>query len=153
MFIYWSLCLVYHNAWWLRLGVMERMCMLREEELDGLLVVPPLSSCPRCTSVWMPQGISSGTPEEVIVRDMDTEILFQKIRFNPCVRTGHPRDLCDVPRALVGIGRGILVWWDRDCSWKMIDAPPPPRGGRLGARNSRDHGLARLRQEAKRGAR
>ncbi len=49
-----------------------------------------------------------------------------------------------------GIGREILVWWDRDCSRKMPNAPHLLV---VGAGNSCDTGPARLRQEAKRGAR
>ena len=51
-----------------------------------------------------------------------------------------------------GIGRGVLVRWNRDCTRKMSDAPPPHLLV-VGARNSRIPGPARLRQKAKRGAR
>jgi len=76
VFICWSLCLVYLKAWRPRLGVMEMMCMLRNEEPDELLVVPPVGSCPRCASVGMPQSISRGTLELVIVRVRDSESPF-----------------------------------------------------------------------------
>ena len=52
------------------------MCMLREKEPDELLVVPPVGSCPRYASVGMPQGISSGTPEQVVVRVRDSKSPF-----------------------------------------------------------------------------
>jgi hypothetical protein len=55
---------------------MEMMCMLRNEEPDELLVVPPVGSCPRCASVGMPQSISRGTLELVIVRVRDSESPF-----------------------------------------------------------------------------
>jgi hypothetical protein len=32
--------------------------------------------------------------------------------------------------AHVVIGRDVLVQWNRDCSREILDAPPPPRGGR-----------------------
>ena len=53
--------------------------------------------------------------------------------------------------APIGIRREVLVWWDRDCSRKMPDAPPI-RLLVVGAGNSLDPGPARLGQEAKRGA-
>ena len=45
--------------------------------------------------------------------------------------TDTPRDQRTPGEAPAGISCKVLDWWDRDCSKKMADAPPPPRGGRL----------------------
>ena len=45
----------------------------KEDELDELMLALPVGSRPRCASVGMPQGISSGTHKQVIVRVRDSE--------------------------------------------------------------------------------
>ena len=34
------------------------------------------------------------------------------------------------PEVPAGIGREVMVRWNRDNSREVLDAPPPPRGGR-----------------------
>ncbi len=55
----------------------------KENELEELLVVPLMGSCPRCAMDVVPSGISSGTLEQMNVRTRHSECPFQKIRCTP----------------------------------------------------------------------